>query len=115
MIGCLTRIGCIPDMNTLNHRIDIEARQSGEDELGQPIEIWSLVASVWADVRHLSGVSAIKSGADVSVVQASVRIRHRAGLNAGMRVTHAGAHYDVQAVLPDGRRQYVDLVCRAVA
>ena len=102
-------------MNTLNHRIDIEQREAGEDELGQPIESWSLVASVWANVRHLSGVSAIKAGADVSVVQASIRIRHRAGIDAGMRVTHAWAHYDVQAVLPDGKRQYVDLVCRMVA
>lgn len=100
---------------TLNHRIDIESRQSGEDELGQPIETWTIVASVWADVRHLSGVSAIKAGADVSVVQVSVRIRHREGLNAGMRVTHAGAHYDVMAALPDGRNQYIDLVCKAVS
>lgn len=100
---------------TLNHRVDIEQRSSGEDELGQPTETWTLVASVWANVKHLSGVSTIKAGADVSVVQASIRIRRRTGLDAGMRVTHSGQAYDVQAVLPDGRRQYVDLVCKAVA
>ncbi len=99
----------------LDQRINIERHSTGTDALGQPVETWELVAAVWANVRHLSGVSAIKAGADVSVVQASIRIRHRAGIDAGMRVTHAGAHYDVQAVLPDGRNQYADLVCKAVS
>ena len=101
-------------MTALNHRIDIEQRAAGEDELGQPVETWTLVAAVWADVRHLSGVSAIKAGADVSLVQASIRIRHRSGINDGMRVTHDGQQYDIRAVLPDGKRQYLDLVCQAV-
>ena len=101
-------------MTALNHRINIEQRSAGEDELGQPVETWTLVAAVWANVRHLSGVSAIKAGADVSLVQASIRIRHRSGINDGMRIMHDGQQYDIKAVLQDGKRQYLDLVCQAV-
>lgn len=99
----------------LNSRVNIEQRSSSVDSLGQPVESWSLVAAVWASVRHLSGVSSIKASADTSVVQASIRIRHRSGIDAGMRVTHDGKQYGIEAVLPDGKRQFIDLVCQQVA
>lgn len=96
----------------LNRRINIERRATTQDALGQPSESWTLVAAVWADIRHLGGLESIKAGADTSVVRASIRIRYRTGLDAGMRVTHGADTYDVRAVLPDtARREYVDLVC----
>lgn len=102
-------------MTTLNHRINIEQRSSTTDALGQPLETWTLVAAVWADVRHLSGTAALKAGADTSLVQASIRIRQRSGLNAGLRVVHGSDVYDIRAVLPDGKNEYIDLVCQRVA
>ncbi|MEN6538696.1 MAG: phage head closure protein [Mizugakiibacter sp.] len=102
-------------MTTLNHRINIEQRSSSTDALGQPLETWTLVAAVWADVRHLSGTATLKAGADASLVQASIRIRQRSGLNAGLRVVHGSDLYDIRAVLPDGKNQYIDLVCQRVA
>lgn len=99
---------------TLRHRINIEQRASGADALGQPVETWDLVTTAWADVRHLGGIEALKAGADVAILRASIRIRHRIGLVAGMRVTHEGKYYNIKAVLPDGRRQYVDLICDEV-
>lgn len=99
---------------TLRHRISIEQRATGADALGQPVETWELVAAVWANVRHPGGLEALKAGADVAIVRASIRIRHCTGLTAGMRVTHDGRHYDIKAVLPDDRRQHVDLLCEEV-
>lgn len=98
----------------LDTRITIQSLTAGYDEIGQPVESWSEVASVWASVRHVSWLETIKSGADVSVVKVSVRIRYRAGIDAGMRVLHGAEVFDIRAVLPDARRQYVDLVCQKV-
>lgn len=98
----------------LRDRINIKRKAAGQDAIGQPVTSWELVASVWADIRHQSGLSAIKGGADVSTVKASIRIRHRAGLDAGMRVVHGATIYDIKAVLPDDARQYVDLVCEVI-
>lgn len=95
----------------LRHRVTIEQRAAGQDAAGQPATTWVPVATVWANVRHQNGLEAIKAGADTSLVKASIRIRHRSGLNAGMRVVFEGAAYDIKALLPDGRRQYLDLVC----
>lgn len=97
----------------LNRRVTLQAPGTAEDELGQPIPGWTDVATVCGDVRLRSGLESIKAGAVVSTVQASVRIRYRKGINAGMRVLVDSVPYEVLAVQPDvGGREYVDLVCQ---
>ena len=100
----------------LNRRVTLQAPGTTTDEIGQPIPGWTDVATVWGDIRMKSGLESIKAGASVSVVQASVRIRYRSGVNAGMRLVHNLVAYDIKAVMPDiGGREYLDLVCEAVA
>lgn len=97
-----------------NRRVSIQRRVSGQDEIGQPVETWEEVARPWASIRHASGVETIKSGADASVVRASIRILYRHGIDAGMRVVFGAAIYDIKAVLPDEQdRNGIDLVCEA--
>ena len=99
----------------LNRRVTLQAPGTTQDELGQPIPGWTDVAAVWADIRMKSGLESIKAGAPVSVVQASIRVRYRAGITAGMRVVHNLQAFNIVAVLPDvGGREYVDLVCEVV-
>lgn len=97
----------------LRHRVTLQSPVTTQDALGQPSTNWLDTATVWADVRHTNGLDAIKSGADVSVSKVSIRLRYRA-TSPAMRVLHGTAVYQVQAVLPDGKKSYVDLVCEAV-
>ena len=100
----------------LNRRCTLQATGTTQDELGQPIPGWADVATLWADIRMKSGLEAIKAGASVSVVQASIRVRYRAGITAGMRVVHNLQAYNITAVMPDvGGREFVDLVAEVVA
>ena len=100
----------------MNRKCQLQSPSQSVDELGQPIPGWTDVATVWGDIRLKSGLEAIKAGAPVSTVQASVRIRYRAGINAGMRVVHNLVAYEIKAVLPDvGGREYVDLVAEVVS
>lgn len=98
----------------LNRLVTIEQQSTTQDEIGQPVNTWATVAQVWANIRHVSGLQAIKAGADVSIVKASIRIRHMDGMNAGMRVVAGADKYDIQAVLPEGKSRYIDLVCEVV-
>jgi SPP1 family predicted phage head-tail adaptor len=101
---------------SLNRRCTLQSPSQSVDELGQPIPGWTDVATVWASIRHLSGVEAIKAGAVTSTVKASIRIRYRTVLNAGMRVVHGAQVYSIEAVMPDvGGREFVDLVAEVVA
>ncbi len=99
----------------LTRRIVIQQHVSGQDEIGQPIDVWTDVATVWADIRHTSGLEAVRGGAEVSTVKVSVRIRYRTDVHAGMRVIHETYVYNILAVLPDvAGREFVDLVCEVL-
>lgn len=99
----------------LDTPITIQKRTGGTDAWGAPLpEAWEDYATVWANVRHLSGTESIKAGADVSVVQASIRIRWRQDITAGMRVVHGAQTFDIEAVLYGQRREFVDLQAKQV-
>lgn len=100
----------------LSSRVTIEQLVTGQDVIGQPVATWTTLATVWAHILHRSGSEAIKAGADVSIVQASIRIRRRTDITAAMRVVHGATIYQIQSVLPDEQdRERLDLVCQVVA
>ena len=100
---------------TLNTLVAIQARQPGQDAIGQPLVGWVTLATVWADVRHGNGLEAVKAGAPVSVVKASIRIRRRADVTSAMRVLVGSTAYAIEAVIQDeARRVFTDLVCKVV-
>lgn len=99
----------------LNRRCTLQSPGTTQDELGQPIPGWTDFATVWADIRMKSGLESIKAGAPVSVVTASIRIRYRPGITAGMRVAHNLVNYEIKAVMPDvSGREFLDLACEVV-
>lgn len=98
----------------LKDRISIQRPGTGQDASGQPVAAPVEVAVVWADVRHLAGTEAIRADAPTSVVQASIRIRRRPGIDASMRVVlvPSGVVYQIKAIAPLVHGQaYMDLVC----
>lgn len=101
---------------TLDTSATIQRRSGGTNDWGEPLpDGWEDVATVWANVLHKSGGQAIRADAEVSTVRASIRIRHRADVDAGMRVLVESRIYDIEAVLPGAqRRVYLDLVCKQV-
>ncbi len=97
------------------HQIHIQRKTGSKDGWDTPVpEAWENITAkpIWANVKYLSGSESIKADASVSVVRASVRIRWRAGVTAGMRVVHGADTLDIEAVLPGAGRQHVDLVCK---
>jgi SPP1 family predicted phage head-tail adaptor len=103
------------DAGQLRDRVTIEQRGTTRDAAGQKVAGWAALATVWANVRHQSGAEVIRADAEVSVVRASIRLRFREDVTAGMRVVKGSTVYDVKAVLPDSRREFVDLVCETGA
>ena len=83
------------------------------DEIGQPSTAWTTDRMVWADIEYLNGLSTIKSGADTSVTKVSIRVLHGA-FNAGQRLVYKGHVFDIQSVIPDGKRKEIDLVCQVI-
>lgn len=103
---------------TLRDRIHIQRKTGGVDDYNQPLpQGWENITAqrIAANVQHRSGLSTIKADAEVSIVRASIRIRRRADVTAGMRVLLGVAVYDIEAVLPGDTREHIDLVCKRVS
>lgn len=99
----------------LNRMVIIQRPDDAQDGLGQPVVTWSTLATVWANVRHLSGIEAIKADAQTSLIRASIRIRRRTDVTPAMRVVLGTITYQINAVLPDeGAGDHVDLVCEVI-
>lgn len=100
----------------MNDRITLQQRGTGKDSLGQPIESWPDIATVWADVLFQSGAEVMRAGADTAIVKCSIRIRARAGLDTGARVLFKSKVYDVKSALPDSRDSaFMFLVCESTS
>ncbi|MPW17879.1 phage head closure protein [Paraburkholderia sp. CNPSo 3157] len=100
---------------SLNRRITIQRQSADRDEDGHPEAVWTDVVVTWASIAHKSGLQSIRGDAEVSLVQASIRVRYRTDVAAGMRVVHGSTIYQIRAVLPDERgREFTDLVCEVI-
>lgn len=101
----------------LRHRVTIQRKGEGKDELGQPVEGWEDVATVWAEVTGLSGREYIASGGEQSEVSMQILMRYRAGIDETMQVIHppptgGGETYEIISALPDARRRQLTLMCK---
>lgn len=98
---------------TLNELVTLESRTTGQDDIGGALTTWQSVESdVWANIKYLNGVQAIKADAQASLTKVSIRLRYREDVRAGMRATSGGKVFDIEGVLPDSKRLFVDLVCK---
>lgn len=97
----------------LRQRVILQTQVTTQDAIGQPSTTWVDTLTLWADVRYVSGLSAIKSGADVSVSKVSIRLRFLS-VSAGQRIRHGSVIYAIEAVLLDAKKAYVDLVCEVI-
>lgn len=98
---------------TLKQLVALQTLQATQGADGQPSQTWVTVAAPWCNIRHLNGAEALRSGAPVSTVACSVRMRKRVATPGQRILTASGAIYDVRAVLPENTGEYIDLVCVA--
>jgi SPP1 family predicted phage head-tail adaptor len=97
----------------LRHQVDVQDQVTTQDANGQPSTAWTTTKTVWADIRYQSGIETIKMGVDVSVSRASIRCRYGAFV-PGQRVVYGTTIFNVMAVQPTVRKDYVDLVCEVM-
>jgi SPP1 family predicted phage head-tail adaptor len=109
----------------LNRHVRIERREQGQDDVGQPVDTWVEVATVWCNVRMLTGKETLTADADVASATASIRIRYRTDITNGMRAgvlkyvdgqPVEDVVFNILAPLPNlASREYMDLACEAFA
>lgn len=103
------------DTRAKNRRVIIRQLSAGQDDVGQPTQTWSTLATVWANVRYLSGSQAIQGGAETATSLASIRIAYRTNVTTAMQVVLGSTVFRITAVLPDEvNKLHTDLACEVV-
>ncbi len=98
-------------MINLRDPIVVQQLTGGVDTAGQPVNTWTDLATIWADIRYNNGTQAIKANEEASITQASMRVRARTDITTDMRILANGKLFDIKAILPvKNTRQYMDLV-----
>ena len=102
---------------SLKDRVSLQAPGTAQDDEGQPIPSWTEVTKLWANVRYVSGIEAVRAGSVASTSKVSIQIRKRAGVLPAMRIEDSqGVKYQIEAVLPDMQaRDRINLVCEVVS
>ena len=101
---------------SLRDKVSLQQPGEVQDENGQPIPGWVEVTKLWANIRYLSGVEAIRADSPTSIAKVSIQIRKRAGVTSAMRIVDAaGVVYQIQDTLPDMQhRDRINLPCEVV-
>lgn len=100
----------------LDRRITIQQATSVADAFGEPIETWSDLATVWAEVVPLGGREFFEARQVNAEQTARFRIRYRADITREMRVLYDGKTYGIEAAEEDRRYARLEaLLITAVA
>ena len=100
----------------LDRRMTLERFTSEPDPIyGTPIKTWAPLATVWAEVRQQSGREYLSAQGAMMVAERLVVffIRWYPDLTVQDRVVHDGRVHDIREVREIGRRDGVELHCKA--
>ncbi|MBD2782858.1 phage head closure protein [Xenorhabdus szentirmaii] len=96
----------------LRHRVTIEKQTSSRTPSGSVIREWSDVASVWAEVRPISGRELVASGAVLTEVTIRIWLRYRADITTSHRIIYQGNSFAITVVIPNAQHTRLELLCK---
>jgi SPP1 family predicted phage head-tail adaptor len=103
------------DSRAKNRQVQFKRLTAGQDEIGQPTQVWADLVQVRANVRYLNGIETIKAGAETAVSKASIRIAYRTNLTTADRAYLGTTEFRITAVLPDeAGKKHTDVTCEAI-
>jgi len=97
----------------LRERVKLQRPAAGIDALGQALDTWEDVATVWARVEPMRGREYFAAAQVQSTAEVRITIRHRTDIDATWRVQHRGvAHALVSPPIdPHARKETLELMC----
>lgn len=96
----------------LDKRGMLEVRSTSQDSFGGQAEAWTLLATVWAAIRALSGRALFAAQAAQSEVTHEIVINWRNDVGPEMRFKYDGRLFNIKSVADeDEGRQWLCLRC----
>ena len=99
----------------LDRIANILSRSHSPNAYGEQIEIFSTLATVWAQKVELSGQEQVAAQQVSAEVMTIFRIRWRSDVTATCRLLVDGVTYGIVYIAELGRRERLELTCKTVA
>ncbi|OTA19338.1 head-tail adaptor [Xenorhabdus beddingii] len=101
----------------LRHRVMIQKNEPTRGEYGTMVKHWVDVATVWAEVRFISGRELVASGRMLSEATVRIWLRYRNDITTTHRIIYQGDSphsqaFAIVAVIPDPKRTHLELLCK---
>jgi SPP1 family predicted phage head-tail adaptor len=94
----------------MRQRITIQRKTHTQSVLGEPVVVWSNVATVWAERKTLRGREFDSAGTEQAEYTNVYTLRYRADVSEEMQVIDEELAYNIrQALDPDGRKRIMEL------
>lgn len=99
----------------LDQRVTVQSPSASVDALGQRVETWADVATVWAQATPLRGREFFAAGAMQSEAAVRFRLRYRTDITGAMRVVWRTVPHAIVAepMDVDGGKHTLELMCSA--
>jgi SPP1 family predicted phage head-tail adaptor len=99
-----------------NRKISLERKAVVQDEMGQPVEIWTVTKTTMADRRDINGVERMRASQELATRTSIFTIRWFPDLNAASwRIAHEGLLWDIEGLAEprNTRRQFWEITATA--
>lgn len=95
----------------MDRLVALQARVDTVAANGERTGAWQTYASVWADVREVTGREIIASGTEQAQKQVIFFLRYSSAITEQHRVSYSGDDYDIENIREIGRREGLELRC----
>ena len=96
-----------------DRRVVIQAATQTQNSFGEPVESWSTVTTVWAEVRPISGQMRFTAARELSTEAALFRILYLSTLTERHRLSYNGKAWKIVGLAEIGRRQGWEITAEA--
>ena len=101
------------NIGKLRHRITLLKQVNDVNDYGASVQTWRTVATVWAEVRPLSGREYFSAQQVQSEVTTQIWLRYRDGIKPSMKVKFANREFEILSVLNTQERDVsLQLMCK---
>ena len=100
----------------LKHRVALQYQTKVPDGMGGFTTAWVDAASVWAAIWPVSASETIQAAQATMTITHRIRIRYRAVLKAGWRISYAGRYFNLVSIIdPNMDHRWLDIMCKEAA
>lgn len=101
------------NIGKLRHRITLLKQVNEVNDYGASVQTWRTVATVWAEVRPLSGREYFSAQQVQSEVTTQIWLRYIDGIKPSMKVKFANREFEILSVLNTQERDVsLQLMCK---